>query len=128
MSLGNKGRLSPVCSWLSVTCSTLYLCLGSVSANPVIWPSGKTGLNRLNDSGTNTSEQESFGLPIFRIDENRWFDVIIDFPDRPENASEVEEIRNREIQQGKSDKRYNIFPDPDDMMWSIRFRFHYRFN
>lgn len=128
VSRGNKGRLSFTNSWLPVACSALYLSIGSVSAAPMDLPSGKTVSDRVSDSGTDSTERESYGLPIFRIDEKRWFDVTIDLPDQPENASEVEEMRNREVQQGKDQKQNDIFPDPNDMMRDIRFRFHYRFD
>ena len=69
-------------------------------------------------------------MPILKIDETRWFDIIIDLPDHPETAREIEEQRNRDVQIRKSGRpeTSTVFPDSSEITEGIRLRFHYRFD
>lgn len=75
-------------------------------------------------------DDRSYGLPLYRIDRWKWFDLTIDMPDHPETAGEVAEQRNRDTQLqrfGRSNDN-NLFPDTDELTDGLRLRFHYLFD
>ena len=131
MSCGCKRRQSSTRSWLFVAFSFLYTGLYRevACADPASTPSGYGSAPYHIEKTTNGGDdQVANGLPIFRIDKNRWFDVTIDPPDQPQTAHEIEESRNRDNQHGKDKNNSEVLPDPEDMIRDIRIRFHYRFN
>ena len=97
-----------------------------VSADPIYHLSGTVSSDQSDDN----QSTEEYGVPIFKIDDMRWFDITIDLPDHPESAQEVEEQRNRDSQSRKSGRPAGspIFPDTNEITEGIRFRFHYRFD
>lgn len=105
-----------------------FFCSG-VSADPGDLIPGRVSSDRADNSG-DSQDVETFGVPIFRVDDTRWFDVTIDLPDHPETAREVEEQRNRDAQMRKSGRpeTSTILPDTNEITEGIRLRFHYRFD
>ena len=113
-----------------------YLCclflsggvIGSVPADSVYplcghVPSGQSGQEGCPE------QQQRYGIPVFRIDDSRWFDITIDLPGHPETAQEVEEQRNRDAQLRKSGRPDPpaFFPGANEITEGIRLRFHYWF-
>ena len=82
------------------------------------------------DQSDDNQNADEYGVPIFKIDDMRWFDITIDLPDHPETAQEIEEQRNRDSQLRKSGRPDNsaVFPDTNEITEGIRLRFHYRFD
>ena len=112
----------------SLCCLFAFGGTGSAVADPIYHLSGQVSSDRADQTDDNA--EQDYGVPILRIDESRWFDIIIDLPDHPETAQEVEEQRNRNAQSRKLGKPETpiFFPDVNDITEGLRLRFHYRFN
>ena len=100
-----------------------------VVADPADYSYGKMASGQSGHEEDN-EDQQDYGIPVFRIDESRWFDITIDLPNHPETAQEVEEQRNRDAQLRKSGRpeTSTFFPDTHEITEGIRLRFHYRFD
>ncbi|AMO54655.1 hypothetical protein EZMO1_0403 [Endozoicomonas montiporae CL-33] len=115
---------------------SLFCCLfvwggfaGGISADTIYHPTGQTPSDQP-DHDDSVEGQQDYGIPLFRIDESRWFDITIDLPDHPETAQEVAEQRNRDAQLRKLGRpeTSTVFPDAHEITEGIRLRFHYRFD
>ena len=76
-----------------------------------------------------STQSESQGLPIFRFNDDHWFELTIPSQNRPENAIEIQDQINRErqaenaLEEGKS----QFFPDNLDFLNDIQLRYQIRF-
>ena len=75
-------------------------------------------------------EQTDSALPIFRFNENQWFELSITQQSRPETAFDIEDEQNRERMKDRQENekgRDNVFPDELDFMNELRLRYQFRF-
>ena len=76
------------------------------------------------------TEQTDSALPIFRLNDNQWFELSITTQSRPETAFDIEDEQNRERarERQENDKgRDNVFPDELEFMNELRLRYQFRF-
>ena len=76
------------------------------------------------------TEQTDSALPIFRLNDNQWFELSITTQTRPETAFDIEDEQNRERMRDRQENekgRDNVFPDELDFMNELRLRYQFRF-
>ncbi len=76
------------------------------------------------------AEQTDSALPIFRFNENQWFELSITQQSRPETAFDIEDEQNRERMKDRQENekgRDNVFPDELEFMNELRLRYQFRF-
>ncbi|MCL6269229.1 hypothetical protein M3P05_04625 [Sansalvadorimonas sp. 2012CJ34-2] len=78
------------------------------------------------DTQSDTSTSDSKGVPIFRFNDNSWFELTIPKTKHPETGKEIEAERNRENAIKNSD-REPLFDENLDFLNQLQLRYRIKF-
>ena len=81
------------------------------------------------ETGTDNSQDSSSGLPIFRFNDNHWFELSMPEKKRPTTEFEIQDQRNRENAEERAERegKDGLFSDDLEPLNEIQLRYKIRF-